>query len=472
MKQIQPVILSGGSGARLWPYSREAHPKQFLQLIGEGTLFQQTCRRVSGPLYAPPIILCNAEHRFLAAEQMQSIGADAAEIVLEPAARNTAPAALTAALLVARSDPDTLIVLLPSDHVVVDEAGFTSSVELGIEAAEKGNMVVFGVRPDRPETGFGYIRSAGTDGEVLPVAGFTEKPSQAKAERYLREGGYYWNTGVFLFSAKAMIEAFKEYAPEFEDPCRRALRNAVRDLDFLRLEKSAFEQCAGTSLDYAIIEKAQKIKCVPLQSDWNDLGAWHSVWDTMEKDGNGNASRGDVVFESTRNSYACSMDGACLSVLGLDGVVAVCTKDAVLLASKDHAQDVKKLVGQLKSQGKPQAVSHARVYRPWGWYEQLSEGLRHQVKRLMVKPGAKLSLQSHRHRAEHWVVVSGTARVTNGDTVSVLAENQSTYIPVGNLHRLENTGLKPALLIEVQSGSYLGEDDIVRYDDTYGRARL
>ena len=468
MAKIHPVILSGGSGSRLWPWSRKACPKQFLKLVGDETLFQQTLKRLSSPLFGAPSVICNNDHRFLAAGQLQEAGMEPEAIVLEPVARNTAPAALTAALLAAREDPKRLVLLLPSDHVIQDEEGFARSIAAGIAAAEAGRIVTFGIAPDRPETGYGYIETRG-DGAVLDVTRFVEKPDRETAEGYLRAGGYFWNAGIFLFSARAMLSAFGKYAPEIFPPCREAVEKAETDLDFLRLDKQAYAACPSISLDYAIMEKAENTGCVPLDSQWSDLGAWPAVWEIMDKDEQGNVARGDVLLHETTNSYAHSMDGTVLSVAGLEGVLAVATRDAVLVASRDHAQDVGKLVEELKARGRRQATEHARVYRPWGWYEGLAEGERYQVKTLMVKPGARLSLQSHHHRAEHWVVVRGTVRVTNGDESFLLSENESTYIPIGNRHRLENPGKLPALLIEVQSGAYLGEDDIVRFSDDYGR---
>ncbi len=468
MPKVHPVILSGGSGTRLWPWSRKAYPKQFLPLTGEDSLFQQTLLRLDDAIFATPSILCNNDHRFLAAEQAAAIARRVETIILEPAGRNTAPAALIAALHAARTGEDRLLLLLPSDHVVSDATGFARSVRRGMEAAQAGDIVTFGIRPTGPETGYGYI--ATQDGDVpLKVSAFTEKPSREKAQAYLEAGNHYWNAGMFLFRADAMIDAFRRHAPRILSACRAALEKAREDLDFLRLDKAAYEQCPAISLDYAIMEKADNIRCVPLDSGWDDLGAWPAIWRMMDKDGRGNVVRGDVMLRDTRDSYVHSVDGACLSVIGLEGILAVATKDAVLVASRDHAQDVGKLVEELKAQGRSEAIMHARVYRPWGWYEQLAAGERFQVKTLMVRPGAKLSLQSHHHRAEHWVVVRGTVRVTNGTQTFLLAENESTYIPIGNRHRLENPGKLPALLIEVQSGAYLGEDDIVRYEDAYGR---
>ena len=402
-------------------------------------------------------------------EQLSELGIKPENIVLEPVGRNTAPAALIAALINADHDPESLILLLPSDHVIDDHDGFLDTIMCGVEAAQSGEIVTFGVRPDAPEMGYGYIETVPQENGVLDVVRFVEKPSMEKAQEYLISDHFFWNAGIFLYSAQCMIEAFEVHAPATLEHCRSALKNAETDLDFLRLEKAAYEQCKNISLDYGIIEKAQNIKCVPLEVEWSDLGAWSAIWQHMNKDSNGNVKRGDVVLHDVNNSYIHSADGACLTLVGLDNVMAIATKDAILITSKDRAQDVKHIVDELKARGRDEVIEHMRVYRPWGWYEGLSHGARFQVKSLMVKPGAQLSLQSHFHRAEHWVVVEGTAEVTVGDKTSLLTENASTYIPIGTTHRLGNPGKVPALLIEVQSGSYLGEDDIVRYDDDFGR---
>lgn len=471
MENVYPVILSGGSGTRLWPLSREAYPKQFLDLFGEHSLFQQTSKRLNDPLFTAPIILTNQDHRFLVAEQMREVGISPEAIVLEPVGRNTAPAALIAALMALRQDDNNLVLLLPSDHVVSDNQGFVRSVRLGINAAKAGHFVTFGVRPATPETGYGYIETVPGGAEVLDVARFVEKPSRKKAESYMDSGLFYWNSGIFLAAAKSVIEAFEIHAPQMLEHCQAALDQAENDLDFLRLDKETYARCENISLDYAIMEKISGIKCVPLETGWNDLGAWPALWDIMDKDSNGNVTTGDVILHDTTNSYVHCADGACLSLIGLDNVIAVATADAILMAPKERAQDVSHVVKHLRAEGREEVVDHTRVYRPWGWYERLSIGARFQVKCLMVKPGAKLSLQSHHHRAEHWVVVSGTAEVTLDGKVFLLSENESTYIPIGTKHRLGNPGKVPALLIEVQSGSYLKEDDIVRYEDDFGREK-
>ena len=465
---VKPVILSGGSGTRLWPVSRRAYPKQFIPLFGDDSLFQQTVGRLLDPMFCAPMILGNAEHRFIVAEQVGARGVIPSDIILEPAARNTAPAALIAALRMFEDAPDLPILLLPSDHAIKDTEGFKRSVELGISPAASGDIVTFGVTPTAPETGYGYIEAAG-GGRILDVVRFVEKPSRKKAQSYVDSGSFYWNAGIFMFTAKTMINACKTHAPEMLKACRAALDKGRKDLDFIRLDKRAYEKCDDVSIDYAIMEKVDNIRCIPLQTAWSDLGSWPAVWQAASKDERGNAVKGDVLLQDSTNCYAHSESGACLALVGLDGVSAIATKDAILVTRNDIAEGVKQVVTRLRQDGRENVVNQTRVYRPWGWYERLEMSERFQVKCLMVKPGEKLSLQSHHHRAEHWVVVSGTARVTVDDKVSLLTENQSTYIPLGAMHRLENPGQIPALLIEVQSGSYLGEDDILRYEDIYDR---
>ncbi|MGI9475458.1 MAG: mannose-1-phosphate guanylyltransferase/mannose-6-phosphate isomerase [Hyphomicrobiaceae bacterium] len=469
-KMIHPFVLSGGSGTRLWPLSRSNYPKQFQALGGgEHSLLQQSCLRVAAPDFAACSVLCNNEHRFLVAEQLQLAGIADAQIVLEPVGRNTAPAALMAALVAAQRDPAALVLLMPSDHVIADTAAFQRSIGKGIEAAKDGRIVTFGVKPDKPETGYGYIEVGDVANDVHAVTRFVEKPPLETAEAYLKAGNFLWNAGIFLYASRAMIAAFETHAPDTLRHCRDALANAKQDLDFLRLDEAAYAQCENLSIDYAIVEKSDGVACVPLESDWSDLGSWHALWEIGGKDSAGNVTGGDVVLHDTRDSYVQSADGVCMSLIGMDGVIAVATQDAILLAPKERAQDVKHVVDKLKQTGRAEAEFHKRVYRPWGWYEQRGQGSRFQVKYLMVKPGAKLSLQSHHHRAEHWVVVSGTAEVTVDDKTFLMTENESTYIPLGATHRLANPGKLPALLVEIQSGSYLGEDDIVRYEDDFNR---
>jgi len=469
-KTIHPLILSGGSGKRLWPLSRQANPKQFLKVLGDHSLFQDTCLRLSGAEFAKPTVIANDSHRFLVAEQMREIGVAPAAIVLEPTGRNTAPAAVVGALLAAREDIDRLILLLPSDHAIADQTAFTEAIGQGVAAAESGAIVTFGVKPGRPHTGYGYIEvgTAG-DGAAMAVSRFVEKPDAERAAEYVASGNFFWNAGIFLFSARAMLEAAERFAPSVVTNCTEAIANGRADLDFLRLSEKHFEKVESISIDYAIIEKATNIRCVPFDAGWSDLGSWTEVWETAERDAEGNAGKGDVHFMRSNGSYAFS-DGAAVSVLGLENVVVVATRDAVLVTSKAEAQGVKDVVAKFEKAGREEVINHQRVHRPWGWYERLALGDRYQVKCIMVNPGAALSLQSHFHRSEHWVVVKGALEVTKDDEVIVLAENQSTFVPVGSRHRMKNPGKIHAFLIEVQSGGYLGEDDIVRYEDVYGRA--
>ncbi len=473
ISSVQPVILSGGAGTRLWPVSRRAHPKQFLKLTGERSLLQRTCLRLRDPLFLAPLILANHEHRFVVAEHLREIGVSPAGLVLEPVARNTAPAALVAALMAARGDENQLLLLLPSDHVINDEAAFMNAVKAAIEPARDGNLVTFGVVPDAPQTGYGYVELTGSarargDLAAGDVARFTEKPDAATARSYLASGRHLWNAGIFLFSARTMVDAFRQHAPETLKACKKSVAGAVRDLDFLRLDEAAYGACADLSLDYAIMEHANNIKCVPLDAGWSDLGSWSSVWQEMDKDAQGNVASGDVVLHDAANCLVYS-DAGLVTVVGLEDACVVATRDAVLVAGREQAQDVSGIVADLKRRGREEATIHQRVYRPWGWYEGLSRGDRFQVKCIQVEPGGILSLQSHFHRSEHWVLVSGTARVTLDGEAHLLSENESIYIPLGAKHRLENPGKVPALLIEIQSGRYLGEDDIVRHEDIYNR---
>ncbi len=469
MHNILPFILCGGAGTRLWPLSREAFPKQFHRLTGPLSLFQQTCLRLSGDLFAELSILSNYQHRFLIQEQLQEIGSNVTNIVLEPTSRNTAAAACVAALIAGRADPEALVLLAPSDHAIEDDAGFAETVSHGIAAARQGSLVTFGVQPDCPHTGYGYIETEGGEGGVLAVKRFVEKPTREVAQSYLDSGSFYWNAGIFLFKAATLLEQFQAYAPEILSACRQALNEATKDLGFRQLGKS-YERAPSISLDYAIMEKASNIVCVPLSTSWSDVGSWSELWNFLEKDEVGNVAKGEgtVLIENARGNYAYS-DHACVALIGVDDLVVVAMGDAVLIASREHAASVKSLVDRLKSNGQDIAVQHARVYRPWGWYQGLNRGDRYQVKCIMVKPGGTLSLQSHHHRSEHWVVVKGTLEVTKGSETSLLSENQSTYIPIGERHRLANPGKIPAFLIEVQSGAYLDEDDITRFEDIYHR---
>lgn len=467
---VFPLVLSGGSGKRLWPLSRQANPKQFLKILGDRSLFQETCQRFRGKEFGKPTVIANEAHRFLVAEQMRELGVAPASIVLEPEGRNTAPAAVVGALLAAREDVDRLILLLPSDHAIADAKGFAAAVKSAIPAALEGSIVTFGVKPDRPHTGYGYIEvGSAAEGPALPVNQFVEKPDLEHAKEYLASGRFLWNAGIFLFTARTMLEHAERLVPGILSACVAAIANAGNDLDFVRLSKTHFSAAESISLDYAIIERCGNIRCVPLDVGWSDLGSWTEIWDTAKKDDAGNSGRGDVHFTRSHNSYAYSEAGA-VSVLGLDDVVVVATRDAVLVTSKAQAQAVKDVVAEMERQGREEVIQHQRVHRPWGWYERLALGDRYQVKCIMVSPGAALSLQSHFHRSEHWVVVKGTIEVTKDDQVIMLAENQSTFVPVGARHRMRNPGKIPAFLIEVQSGSYLGEDDIQRFEDVYGRA--
>ena len=469
MTTIIPVILCGGSGSRLWPASRESYPKQFLAFAGGKSLFQDTIARVGGPLFEKPIIVTGTDYRFLVAEQVRASGI-AADLVLEPLRRDSCAAVTAAAEIAAARDPDAIVLVLAADHAIPETAEFLTHVERGLAAAKAGRIVTFGIRPTGPATGYGYIRPgaplAGTEG-VAAIDAFVEKPDAATAERYVADG-YLWNSGNFLFSAKVFLAEVNRLAPEIAVPVAEAVKAVVRDLDFLRLEPAAFARAVAKSVDYAVMEKSAAAAVVPSTFRWSDIGAWSAIWELAEKDADGNASQGDAVFLRTTNSYVNSPE-VLTALIGVDNLVVVTTRDAVLIAAKDRSEDVKALVAELTKQKRPEAIEHMRSYRPWGSYERIDVGGRYQVKRITVNPGSKLSLQSHFHRAEHWVVVSGTARVTVDDTVKVLSENQSVYIPLGAVHRMENPGHIPLELIEVQSGSYLGEDDIVRYEDVYNR---
>lgn len=468
---ITPVILSGGAGSRLWPLSRKALPKQLLPLAGSATMIQDTAARAQGDGFAPPLVISNQEYRFLIAEQLRSAGIAGARIILEPAGRNTAPAAAVAALKVLEDDPDGLVLLMPSDHVVGDVKAFQAAVTAAALAARAGALVTFGVRPSAPETGYGYIKAGkpleGASG-ILEVERFVEKPDRATAETYLKSGAYYWNSGMFLFTAKAFLAEMERLEPSMLRSCRDAVTHAHRDLDFIRLGEAAFLACPSQSIDYAIMEHAARAAVVPVEMGWSDVGSWQSLWDIASRGPDGNCIQGDVVVQQSRSSYIRS-EGPLVAAVGVENLVVVATKDAVLVSHRDSAQDVKKVVEALEAQGRDQHVHHALVHRPWGSYEGVDSGERFQVKRIVVKPGAKLSLQMHHHRAEHWIVVSGTAMVTCDDKEFLLQANESTFIPQGSRHRLENPGKVPLQLIEVQSGGYLGEDDIVRFEDSYGR---
>lgn len=467
MSSIQPVILSGGSGTRLWPLSREAYPKQFLPLAGELTMLQATWQRIAPLAARGPLVIANEEHRFVAAEQLQQVDAEPAAIILEPVGRNTAPAIAVAALEATRDGADALLLVLPSDHVITDEAAFRSAVQAAAGAAEAGKLVTFGIVPTGPETGYGYIKAA--DGQGLrAVERFVEKPDLDTATGYVASGQYYWNSGMFLFKASRYLQELERFQPAMLAGSRQAWQQARRDADFTRLDKDAFTAVPSDSIDYAVMEKTADAVVIPLDAGWNDVGSWTALRDVSQQDGDGNAHQGDVIAIDCRNTYAYAQ--RLVALVGLDDVIVVETDDAVLVGKADRMQEVKTVVAQLKAEGRSEATWHRKVYRPWGAYDSIDNGERFQVKRITVKPGGTLSLQMHHHRAEHWIVVSGTAEVTRGNEVILLSENQSTYIPLGVTHRLRNPGKLPLELIEVQSGSYLGEDDIVRFEDTYGRS--
>ena len=470
---IHPVILCGGSGTRLWPSSRKAYPKQFVPLLGSESLFQTTLRRFADPRFAAPLIITGDAFRFLATEQAAATGLSDARVVVEPEARDTAAAVLSAALLLAADDPDAVMLVAPSDHVIADTAAFLAAVDEAAEAVRDGALVTFGVAPDRPETGYGYLElPAAPDGsgKAIRLASFREKPDLATAEAFVRGGRHLWNAGLFLFRAADVIRAFEEHAPDLVAPCRAAIASGAADLGFFRLGAKEYGSARSISFDFAVMEKAPLVMAVPLTCGWSDLGSWDALWQAAGPDGNGLATSGAVTAIDCRDTYLRSEDPDVRLVgLGLEGIVAVAMNDAVLVASKERAQDLKTVVTALRRDKVAQADDYPRFHRPWGWYETLCLGGRFQVKRIMVKPGGVLSLQSHMHRSEHWIVVEGTAEVTIGDTVRLVTENEGVYIPLGAKHRMANRGKLPMYLIEVQTGSYLGEDDILRYEDVYNR---
>lgn len=474
LQQIYPVILSGGSGTRLWPMSREHYPKQLLPLCSDQSMLQDTAARVrDAERFAAPLLVCNQEHRFIIAEQVRQIGLAPRAIMLEPVARNTAAAAAVAALTLTETDPDALLLLLPADHLIRDQDAFLAAVDTAAAVAADGRLVTFGIVPRAPETGYGYIRrgtAIAGHAASSAVAAFVEKPSRAVAEKFLATGDYLWNSGMFLFPAGLFLAELERFEPTVLAAARAAITAGSRDLDFFRLDKEAFATAPSTSIDYAVMERTAVAAVVAADMGWTDVGAWSALWEVGQRDADGNVSHGDVLMHDTRNSYVRSESDAVVAVVGLDDTVVVATDDAILVASRDRVQDVKLLVERLKRDGRTEPLTHRKVHRPWGFYQSVHHGDRFQVKRLTVTPGARLSLQKHYHRAEHWVVVNGTALVTRDDEQILLRENESVYIPLGAVHRLENPGKVPLNLIEVQSGSYLGEDDIVRIDDTYGRA--
>ena len=477
---IKSVILSGGSGTRLWPASRESYPKQLLPLTGELSLLQETAVRLKGFAGAEvdprPLVVTNEEYRFIIAEQLRQIGVRAPQIVLEPIGRNTAPA-LTLAALAALEEGDPVLLVMPADHVISDVTAFQQAIAEGARAAAGGALVTFGIVPDRPETGYGYIRAGAPvadTGKARGLAEFVEKPDRATAERYVASGAYFWNSGIFMMKASVWRQAITRFNPDMEAACARAFTARSTDADFIRLDAPAFEASPSDSIDYAVMERIAEAPelgqgvVVPLSAGWSDVGAWDALWAVSDKDADGNAARGEVLFESSRNTLVHA-GSRLVAAIGCEDMIVVETPDAVMVAHKERTQDVKKVVARLKAEGRSLTQSHRKVYRPWGWYDSIDAGERFQVKRIVVNPGAKLSLQMHHHRAEHWIVVKGTAEVTNGDRTFLLGENESTYIPLGHTHRLANPGKLPLEIIEVQSGSYLGEDDIVRFEDNYGR---
>jgi len=469
--KIHPVILSGGAGTRLWPMSREAYPKQLLALATDHSLLQDTVTRVTGARFAAPLIVCNVEHRFVIAEQLRQSGAKPRAIVLEPVGRNTAPAVAIAALMLAAEEPNALMLVLPSDHVIRDVAAFHAAVETAAKAAASGRLVTFGMTPTAPETGYGYVERGaalkGIDG-AFQVARFVEKPDARRAKQFVAGGKHAWNSGMFLLPASLYLAELERLDPEMLKLSRAALDGAGNDLDFTRLAPDPFGKIAGRSIDYAVMEQTAKAAVVPASFGWSDVGSWSSLWDIGEKDANGNVMLGDIIAVDAVDSYLRS-EGRLVAAVGVEGLVVVATEDAVLVLPKDRAQDVRRIADVLKQQGRPELGLHPRVYRPWGFYQGIHEGDRFQVKRITVSVGQSLSLQLHHHRAEHWIVVNGTAKVTRGDDTFLLHENESTYIPPSTKHRLENPGKVPLNLIEVQSGAYLGEDDIVRFEDVYNR---
>ena len=468
---VQPVVMAGGSGTRLWPLSRAGFPKQFLVLSGNTSLFQQAVSRLDGLAdaqleVAAPVIVGNEEHRFLVLDQLRELKTEPAAVLLEPTGRNTAPAVTLAALQALEGGADPVLVVTSADQTVTDGAAFTAALRGAVAMAAEGAITVLGITPDRPETGYGYIRADGAK-----VAQFVEKPDAATAEKYVASGAYYWNAGMFVLKASVWMAALERFRPDIATACRAAWAARATDAKFVRPGKAEFTAVPSESVDYAVMEKCPgvlDIRMQALSAGWNDLGAWEAVWQVAEKDASGNASTGDAILSDSRNTLVHATSRL-VSVVGLDDVVVVETPDAVLVTSREKSQDVKNIVNQLGREQRGEQVLHRKVHRPWGWYDSIDHGPRHQVKRIMVKPGASLSLQMHHHRAEHWIVVCGTAEVTNGDKVIMLTENQSTYIPLGQTHRLANPGKVPLEIIEVQSGSYLGEDDIVRFEDTYGR---
>ncbi|WP_027256151.1 mannose-1-phosphate guanylyltransferase/mannose-6-phosphate isomerase [Leisingera aquimarina] len=473
---IHPILLCGGSGTRLWPLSRKSYPKQFVPLTGEETLFQASAARLSGEGFAPPLVLTNSDFRFIVTEQLAGAGIDPGAVLIEPAGRNTAPAVLAAALWLEKQDPEALMLVAPSDHVVPDAAAFRAAVTAGEAAARAGQLVTFGIKPDRAETGYGYLELAEDPGDFTPrpigLKRFVEKPDAQTAAQMLASGNFLWNAGIFLFAVKTILAAFRAHAPDLLAPVQAAVDQGQPDLGFFRLEPAAWQEAADISIDYAVMEKAENLSVVPFAGGWSDLGGWDAVWRESGPDGNGVVTSGPATAIDCADSLLRSEgEGLELVGIGLENIIAVAMPDAVLVAAADRAQDVKRAVAALKEKQAKQATEFPMDHRPWGWFESLAVGERFQVKRIHVHPGAALSLQSHHHRSEHWIVVEGTAKVTVDGSEKLVSENQSVYIPLGAVHRMENPGKVPMVLIEVQTGSYLGEDDIIRYEDVYARGQ-
>lgn len=465
---LVPVIMSGGSGTRLWPLSRQARPKQFLELIGQYSLLQQTMNRLQNIDKSSPIIVCNEEHRFLVAEQLRQLQQNAS-IILEPVGKNTAPTVALAAFNIVKQNPNAMLLVLAADHLIQNVEAFEQAVKTAKVCANDDFLVTFGIVPTKPETGYGYIEQGQPiNDETYQVVKFVEKPTEHQAQFYVDSGNYLWNSGMFLFKAKTYLAELKNYRPDIYKACEKAMSKAQPDMDFIRVDKEAFSACPVDSIDYAVMEKTDKAAVVPLDAGWTDIGSWSALWEVMEKDQQGNRLQGDVLAEQTTNSLVFATDRL-VTILGVDNLAIIETKDAVLVADKSKIQQVKNLVNKLQQTGRKEIVQHSEIHRPWGVYNAIDIGERYQVKRITVNPGAKLSLQKHHHRAEHWVIVKGTAKVTIGNETYLLTEDQSTYIPIGEIHSLENPGKIPLELIEVQSGAYLGEDDIIRLEDKYGR---
>lgn len=465
---MKPVVLAGGTGSRLWPKSRAALPKQFLSLTSNSTMLQDTVTRLKGTNAEPPVFICNDAHRFLVAEQLRKKNIEHDGILLEPVGRNTAPAIALAALHATKTGNDPVLLVLAADHLIKDQEAFHSAIAKAEALANEGKLVTFGIVPDKPHTGYGYIKAGKVLNVGFEVADFVEKPQPETAKQYVESGDFFWNSGMFMFKASRYIEELGKYNPEMLEVCRRAIETEAPDLDFIRVDSEIFSTCPDDSIDYAVMEKTDSAAMVPLDAGWSDVGSWTSLWETADKDEDGNVCVGDTLLEKTRNSYV-NAEQRLVSVIGLEDVIVVETKDAVMVAHKDDAQSIKNVVNKLKAEKRPEFEFHREVFRPWGSYDSIDNGARFQVKRITVKPGEKLSVQMHHHRAEHWIVVSGSANVTIDDNTKLVTENESVYIRIGAVHALENPGKIPLELIEVQSGAYLGEDDIVRFSDRYGR---